>query len=459
MFFAFAYIKHAQNVAFYGAQFRADSLLACYPEGALSGTQLTTRAVANAKPRRDAAGNFMRTERGDGNGLYLAIEPSGAKSWASRYRFQGRPRRFVFAEQVWCESGPAPEGFLSLAGARARHAAIKNEVKQGRDPAAARRAHKADARAEALQRDADSVAALWAKFIALRVEPRASKGHKRMIKAAGTRFVLPAWGKLSVHELRRRHLIALTDPIAVDRPYLANRVVSVCTAFASWLVKRDVIAASPFTGIEMPGKEVSRERVLSDAELAALVPALEAEGAAGAMALVLAHTGARFGEVAGMTWDEIDAAERVWRLPETRSKNRRAHDVPLSRQVLAIIDAQPRIVGCPYVFTTTGEGPITHVSRLKQRLDQQLHFAEHWQFHDLRRSCASGLQRLKYPVEVIEAVLNHRSGVFRGIVGVYQRHPFTNEKRAALQEWSDHIDGLVAGEPSTVVHLSGRKRR
>jgi integrase len=301
--------------------------------------------------------------------------------------------------------------------------------------------------------------AVWAKFIALRVEPRASKGHERMIKAAGERFVLPAWGKLSVHELRRRHLIALTDPIAVDRPYLANRVVSSCTVFASWLVKRDVIAASPFTGTEMPGKETSRERVLSDAELAALVPILEHEGPAGAVALVLMHTGARFGEVAGMTWDEIDAAARVWRLPPVRTKNRRAHDVPLSRQVLAIIANQPRIVGCPYVFTITGEGPITHSSRLKQRLDQQLRFVEHWQFHDLRRSCASGLQRLKYPAEVIEHVLNHRSGVFRGIVGVYQRFPFTDEKRAALQEWSDHIDQLVAGAPGKVVQLPGRKRR
>jgi integrase len=421
-------------------------------------TTLTTKAVRAAKPRRDATGHLARNEIGDGSGLYLAVEPSGAKAWASRYRFSGRPRRLVYDEHVWDQTGPAPEGYLSLAGARARNATIKNEIKQGRDPGAAKRRQKADTRAQELLCDEDTVAAQWAKFIALRVEPKASKGHRRMITAAGARFVLPAWGKLSVHELRRRHLIALTDPIAADRPYLANRVVSVCTAFASWLVKRDVLVSSPFAGVEMPGKEVSRERVLTDEELAALVPVLAEEGPAGAVALVLMHTGARLGEVGGMTWDEIDESEGVWRLPAQRAKNRRAHLVPLSRQVQAVIAKQPRIVDCPYVFTTTGVGPLTNVTRLKTRLDARLGFQEHWQWHDLRRTCASGLQRLKYPVEVIEAVLNHRSGVFRGIVGVYQRHDFAEERCAALQAWSDHIDQLVAGESGTVVQLSGKRR-
>ena len=425
----------------------------------MSSNQLTTKAVRAAKPKRDAAGNLVRRELGDGGGLFLSIEPSGAKRWVSRFRIKGRSVRLVHDAHVWAENGPAPDKHLSLAGARAANAAVKNEVKQGRDPAAAKRRTKADEHAAELARGEDTVAALWAKFIALRIEPKASPRYCRQVQDIGRRFVLPAWAALSVHELRRRHLIALTDPIAVDRPYLANRVVSACTAFMSWLVRRDVIAASPFTEIEMPGVEVKRERVLSDDELAALVKALADEGGpAAAVALMLAHTGARLNEVARMTRDEIDEAEGVWRLPAARTKNRKPHVVPLSAQVQAIIDAQPRIADCPFVFTNTGAGPLVNMNYLKQRLDERLRFAQHWQMHDLRRTCATGLQKLKYPAEVIEAALNHRSGTFRGIVAVYQRHDFADERRAALQDWSDYIDRLVAGKPGKLVQLSGKRR-
>jgi hypothetical protein len=310
----------------------------------MSGNQLTTKQVHNAKPKRDAAGNLARREIGDGDGLFLSVEPSRAKSWVSRYRFKGRQVRLVHDADVWDQNGPAPDGHLSLAGARARHAEIKLEVSKGVDPAAAKRRHKADARAQELQRDEDSVAALWGKFLTLRLKPQASPRYYRQVEAIGRRFVLPAWGALNVHELRKRHLIALTDPIVLDRPYLANRTVSAVTAFASWLVDRDVIAASPFANMKMPGKEVERDRVLSDDELRALVKALQGEGPAGAVALVLMHTGARLSEVAGLRWDEIDDAG-LWRLPAARTKNRRAHDTPLSRQVQAIVAGQPRIVG------------------------------------------------------------------------------------------------------------------
>ena len=80
-----------------------------------------------------------------------------------------------------------------------------------------------------------------------------------------------------------------------------------------------------------------------------------------------------------------------------------------------------------------------------------------WVLHDLRRTVASGMARLGVRLPVIEKILNHASGTFRGIVGVYQRHDFAAEKRDALARWADHVDSIVSGKPvGKVVSLRSR---
>jgi integrase len=69
-------------------------------------------------------------------------------------------------------------------------------------------------------------------------------------------------------------------------------------------------------------------------------------------------------------------------------------------------------------------------------------------WHDLRRTCAAGMQRLGVRTETIEQVLNHRSGSYRGIIGVYQVDPMHEARRDALQRWADHVDAVVRGEPA-----------
>ena len=158
-----------------------------------------------------------------------------------------------------------------------------------------------------------------------------------------------------------------------------------------------------------------------------------------------------------MRWAEIDQEKRTWVLPSERSKNRQAHVVPLSTAAWEIIAALPRISDT-YVFSVSGDGPLVNFTRIKERLDAKLGFSRPWVIHDLRRSCASGLQRLGVRVEVIEATLGHRSGVFRGITSVYQRHEYAEEKRHALQAWADHVGQLVSGAPvAKVVPISGRR--
>ena len=139
-------------------------------------------------------------------------------------------------------------------------------------------------------------------------------------------------------------------------------------------------------------------------------------------------------------------------------KNGIAHTVPLSPQAWAIIASQPRFGGCDFIFTKDGRRPVGGFSRLKQALDQPMKPAAPWVLHDVRRTVASGMQRLGVRVEVIEQVLNHRSGTFRGIVGVYQRHDYLDERRAALQRWADHVEQLITtGKPAKVLPMRGRR--
>jgi integrase len=177
------------------------------------------------------------------------------------------------------------------------------------------------------------------------------------------------------------------------------------------LVARDALAFSPVTGVERLHKEEARTRILSDDELRALWFACEYEGALGQAIRMLILTGARRDEVGRMRWQELDEARRLWTLPAGRTKNAREHAIPLSSQAWALIEARPRFAGCPFVFSTNGRRPVTNWGEVKRRISAKAGIAaDSWRLHDLRRTCASGMQKLGVQVPVIEKVLNHISG-------------------------------------------------
>jgi integrase len=155
-----------------------------------------------------------------------------------------------------------------------------------------------------------------------------------------------------------------------------------------------------------------------------------------------------------MCWSELDLQRRLFILKGERTKNGVEHAVPLSTQAWAIIEAQPRVAGCPYVFTADGKRPVIGWAKAKTRLSEKAEIAEEgWRLHDLRRSTASGMQRLGIAVHLIERCLNHVSGSFAGVVGVYQTYSYEAEMRVVLQRWGDHIEQLVTGKPAKVVKL------
>ena len=234
-----------------------------------------------------------------------------------------------------------------------------------------------------------------------------------------------------------------------------------------WAVERGIIAASPVAGIRAPAPETARDRVLSDDEVRAFLRACKAMGEPfGPLFRLLLLTGQRRDEVASAPWSEIDLGKALWSLPKTRTKNGRAHDVPLAPQAVALIEALPSKGRSPLVFpakfTRKSSGvaavrPVSGFSVAKRQLDKlmlaDLGSLPEWRLHDLRRTCVSGMARLGFAVHVAEKVVNHVSGTMGGIVSVYQRHDFADEKRTALAAWANFLDGLVSDKPGNVVEL------
>ena len=184
-------------------------------------------------------------------------------------------------------------------------------------------------------------------------------------------------------------------------------------------------------------KSKSRERVLSDDELAKVWHA--ADQGPHRMALrLLVLTGVRREEVSQLKWCEIDGDSIV--LAGERTKNGDPRIIPLSTPATALLAAVPRIGG--YVFTFNGDKPIGSWGRAKHALDDAAGVTG-WRIHDIRRTLATGMQKLGVTLQTVEAVLGHTSGSRDGIIGVYQRHDYAAEKRAALDAWGEHVMRLA----------------
>jgi integrase len=169
-----------------------------------------------------------------------------------------------------------------------------------------------------------------------------------------------------------------------------------------------------------------------------------------------------------MRWSELNDDTSVLHLPPERVKNGRAFDVLLPTMAREIIRGVRRIEGCDYVFSINGRTPTGSWSRIKRQLDDAMRAEakkehgtdvtiEPFVIHDLRRTAASGMASIGVRTEVIERALNHMSGSFRSVAGIYQRDPLTDDVRAALVKWSKHIERIISGESGKVVAIGSKR--
>jgi integrase len=389
-----------------------------------------------AADRREIADGYLP-------GLYLVVQPTGAKSWAVRYRHHGQPRKFTL--------GAFPA--IDLKAARELGAKALRAVAEGKDPGY----EKAQARAS----QPDSIETVAAQFIERHCQrinrPKTARETERLLR----RNVLPRWRGRSVESITRRDVLDVLDRVIdAGAPIEANRVLAATRKMFAWAVARDIIAASPCAGVKPPSPEQSRDRVLNDDELRSVWLAADQIGwPFGPLIQLLALTGQRREEVGQMRWSELNFDKRLWTLPRERIKTNQPHEVALSAPAIAILEAAPRLAGSDLVFTTSGATSVSGYSKAKRNIDALLPpNMAHWTLHDLRRTCASGMARLSINLPVIEKVLNHASGSFAGIVGVYQRHSFAEEKARALETWGNFVAALVEVKPaSKIVRLRGQR--
>ena len=400
---------------------------------------LTNRSVEATRPgkaRREIPDGLLR-------GLYLVLQVSGAKSWAVRYRYDTQTRKHTL--------GPYPR--IDLKAARELGGAALRAAAEGRDPAQEKKQASKAARPATIE-------AAVRQFLDTHCKRNQRRSTQKETERLLRLYVLSRWASRAVGSVTRDDIHEMADRIvADDKPILANRAFAKTRKFFNWCVEHRLIAASPCAGMRRPvKKEKSRDRVLSDAELRAVWGAAgRINGPFGSVLKLLILTGQRRSEVAEMEWPELDLEQRLWTLPPERVKNDTRNDVPLSPPAVAVIEQVKRI-GERFVFTLNGEAPIADFSKGKDRLDALLPpDMPAWTLHDLRRSVASGMARLGISLPVIEKVLNHRSGSFAGIVGIYQRHDFRNEKAQALERWGSHVEHLVSHTSAKVTALHGQR--
>jgi integrase len=392
-----------------------------------------------------------RRELADGKvtGLYFVVQPSGARSWAVRYRADGKPAKLTL--------GPFPA--VGLAEARRRAQEELGKIAGGEDPASTKRTAREAARAAAAA-ESDRVSAVATEFVKRAVTKRT--GHRRISDSwAAERErllrveVLPKIGSKRIGDVTKADILGLLEGM-VDRGSAvnANRLLAVLRRMFNWCISRGLVDKSPCDKLTPPAPETSRDRVLSDDEIRLVWNAFGRVGYPfGPMAQLLLLTGARLNEIASGRWSEIDLEAKTWTVAKERSKNGVAHELPLSDAAIGILRSLPRIGDRKdvFVFSTTGRTPVSGFSNAKEAIDRAMveaHGADaipHWTFHDLRRSAASGMAGIGIAPHVVEAALGHKSGTIKGVAAVYNRYSYNVEKRAALDAWSRRIDSIISG--------------
>lgn len=427
-------------------------------------TLFTDKLLANLKPREKRYVVWEENHRRLGT-LGVRVSTSGRRTWIFMYRFSSRSRMATL--------GLYPQ--MTVAAAHAAAATLMEALEHGQDPSRER----LDARRE-LQR-APTVEKLANDFIELY-----AKRHKRTWQndqATFAKHVVPRIGHLKAVDVHRRDIIAMLEEIIAEKaPTAANRVLALVRKMYNWAVRRDICDNNPCYRMENPSPEHTRDRVLSPAEIHTFWHLLESDKRPDppsadvetetktpppwisrptrkALKLTLATTQRR-AEVAQAARSEFDLDERLWTIPAERSKNGKAHRVPLSDLAMQIIKEALELAGdSPYLFPSPhggGKEPVDSgaLTRAVARLRQCTNIP-HFTVHDLRRTAASNMAQLRIPRTVIKKVLNHTE---KDVTDIYDRYGYDDEKREALDAWAVRLREIVEKKEFAKLRVVAKKR-
>jgi len=458
---------------------------------------LTAAAVAKYRP----LAKRRRIRDGGARSLFLIIEPSGHKSWQMRFRGSGgKPGKITLGSVHDGDETPGTPVIgmpLTLAGARQLAADILRQRALGGDPIADHKARKHRARAETEERQAGTFAACVRNYMKEYAKPK-TRNWRESARLLGLDFprdggeavekkggLLQRWGDKRVRDIdghdvwnvideaRRIGVPGLTARNRGNSDARARGLYVALSSFFTWAQRNRLIGANPCRTVPRPAPAAVRDRTLTEVEIKWFWRACESADAPrvpgalkpfASLLRLLLLTGQRLDEVAGMTREELHD-DGTWNLAGNRTKNKRAHVVPLPPLARDLIAAMPGESGL--IFTTTGTSPVSGWSRMKKRLDAaMLELARKekgpkatippWRLHDLRRTAITHMAELGIRPDVIELSVNHVSGSRGGIAGVYNRSELLPERKVALERWAAHLAGLTAPKTDKVIRL--RKR-
>jgi integrase len=391
--------------------------------------KFTDKTVTQSKPELPEGKTdhifFDDLDRGFG----LRVRDTGSKIWVYQYSRNNKTRRMTIG--VWPTMSPSQ--------AREQVRKLTAERRLGADPA-----HDLATR----QADKETFAAVVTQYLAAKEPELRDRTYAETMRyLTGTASRLNARPMAAIEQ---SEIAALLDRAATDSgDATANRLRANLAALFTWAMQRGKVAANPVMLTEKR-KEQSRDRVLSDAELAAIWNACP-EGDFGNIVKLLMLTGQRRSEIGGLRWSEIDMHTGQINLPGERTKNGHPHFVPLSEPVREIIAAQPRLRDQVFGRGDSAEG-FAGWSAAKAALDKRLPAnMPGWGLHDLRRTMATGMGELGVQPHIIEAAINHQSGHKAGVAGTYNRANYHAERKVALYKWAAHVMALVTKRPFVVV--------
>jgi integrase len=367
-------------------------------------------------------------------GFGLRCRSSGARTWFVQYRTRGGETRK--------HSLGDPKN-VAFAKARSQAGRLIAGAKLGADPAG-------DAKEARSAIKFGELAARYLKYQKTRLKPRSYEEARRHLERHASPLHHQAAGRVT-----QQGIVELLQSLAGRAPITANRTRANLSAMFVWAMKAGLVSANPVSATFKPAQERSRERVLTDSELALIWPCTSSASDHDRIVRLLILTGARREEIAGMRWDEIAPAgdgEVSWALPGARAKNGRPQLLVLPSMAAKQLPAPretPRGQRRELIFGS-GKGPFSGWSNCKARLDTRIANTNGgksipaWVLHDLRRTFVTRLNDLGVEPHVIEALVNHVGGTAKaGIAGVYNRSAYAPQKRAALALWCDHMTQLA----------------
>jgi hypothetical protein len=297
------------------------------------------------------------------------------------------------------------------------------------------------------------------------------------VERAIRREFIPVWGKRSITEITPHDVLAVIKPIKDRAPYMAHSVLGFAKRLFSWAIDQRVydIEMSPCDRLrprKLIGQRKARSRILTDAELRAFWRATgRFDYPYGTIGRMLLLTGQRHHEVSEAPWTEFDLGKGIWTISQERFKSNAAHIVPLTADVLALLNGLPQFKRGDHLFSTTFGVKATRINeknklkldicmlrtlRAMARMrgeDPDRVELKSWVIHDLRRTLRTHLSALRIPDHIAEMVIGHGR---QGLQRVYDQHRYEAEMREALTLWAASLRSIVEPPPANVVDLKAR---